>query len=793
MPPSKQPTPYDTIFDFIFASRKQKPGKKKPGPEIKMTELSGLAVSYAEIATKPWLYPVDQILGSVQAEINSLGGIVDWRMAGRTKFSEYAAKKKIKIGSKEYDALVSDMGSVDDLRFRVRGGEASSFLNNPRGYIDGAFKKYKAGRKWSTFGGFTKIMSAAQFGLWAKSMGVDTATSVDVGLMMAGSNRTVSARGSVGRALGAIHSEVGTKYGISRDSINQAIKNSQGQEDKSDKFRDASNELMASTPGLSRIHAERTASRIWGKKGDDNDLGLAGMEYNNFAKTSLIRKLKTEAARARASGDRKKSKQIMNLVGGIQNIGGTWGVLSGGPFVLGQAVGKFGFGARWIKDYLGSGVAFGAIVSGGMFSGGLGNTVFNVLKGSGDIKLVDSAGKVIKKIDKATGMLRDQTDTMLVAANTPQGKLFSRLYYLHPVNTVKGLIWDGHIWKRWAFDKKKGVLSANSTFYKIFQMMPKTLLSRGQEWFTEALSKKIWEKVKYRMAKVAVKIAQKFFKDALKGMAKQLSKMAFKEMIKKILVTVLTQVLGSAVPVVGNVAAILVDVALSVVVWIGEKLLKPFLELLALIVLGGLALLSVGIFGGLFGDDGTQYLQRHLSPPVTGSAGEDISTPVDWSDDPVPPHYDGTCPAGGGALRCTQGSHGSVSTFHRKTRAVDFGLAPGTPIYAPHNGVIIQSRAVSKCSDGTNYGGTIVLQEKNVDGSSGYTWTFYHLRPSVSQGQTVKRGDLIGRIDGPSTADYSNICWTGPHIHIHVKNSSGAYLDSEVVLHAIGCNFTCYN
>lgn len=127
MPPSKQPTPYDSIFDFIFASSKKKPKKTRPGPEVNMPGLSGLAVSYAEMATKPWMYPTDQILGSLQAEINSIGSIVDWRMAGKAGYTEYGAKKKVKIGSKEYDALVGDVGGVDDLRFRVRGGEASGF------------------------------------------------------------------------------------------------------------------------------------------------------------------------------------------------------------------------------------------------------------------------------------------------------------------------------------------------------------------------------------------------------------------------------------------------------------------------------------------------------------------------------------------------------------------------------------------------------------------------------------------------------------------------------------------
>lgn len=785
MPPSKQPTSYDSIFDFIFASRKQKPKKTKPGPEINIPALSGLAASYAEMAAKPWLYPVEQILGSVQAEVNSISPIVDWRMAGITGYSEYKAKKKVKIAGKKYDEIIGDVGSVDDLRFRVRGGEVSGFLNNPRGYIDKSFKKYKAGRKWSRFGAFTKVMSAAQFGLWAKSMGVDSATAWQVAAVMAGSSKTASSRIGVGRALGAIYDEVGSRYGISRDSVNKAIRNSQGQEKKVDRVSSAVNDLMASTPSLSNVQAEKTARHIWGKKGDDDDKGLAGTAYNEFAKNSLVMKLKTQAEKARASGDMTKATKIMSLAGGVQNIGGTWGKLQGGPFVLGQAVGKFGFGVKWFQDYVSGGIALGAIVSGGMFSGGLGTNVFNVLKASKDIDLVDSAGKVIKKEGKK------QIDNLLIAADTPQGALFSKLYYLHPVNAISGLVWDGRIWKLLAFNKAKNQLNADSIFYKLYKIMPKTVLEEARKLFAAKLIDPVWHKIKYKIAQVAVKISSKLFKDALKGMAGELSKLALKEMIKKILITVITQIIGTAIPVVGNIAAVVVDVLLYVATWIGEKLLKPFLELLALIVLGGAAVLLMFVFGNLLGDDGTQYLHRHLNPPLTGSGVIDDDIPVDWSDDPVPDHYNGTCPVGDGALRCTQGSYGDVSDYHRKTRAVDFGLVPGTPVYAPHDGVIVQSQSVSRCGDGTNYGGTIVLKEKNEDGSTGYTWTFLHLHPSVTQGQTIKKGDLIGRIDGPSTAEYSNKCWTGPHLHTHVQDANGAYLDSEVVLKAIGCKFTC--
>lgn len=92
----------------------------------------------------------------------------------------------------------------------------------------------------------------------------------------------------------------------------------------------------------------------------------------------------------------------------------------------------------------------------------------------------------------------------------------------------------------------------------------------------------------------------------------------------------------------------------------------------------------------------------------------------------------------------------------RRRRHLHTGLdliAPkGTPIYAPTNGVV-ESRGRTR-----GYGKVVVIDH-------GYSWEtrYAHLSEiAVKEGQTVKKGDIIGYVGSTGTA-------TGPHLHFEMR------------------------
>jgi murein DD-endopeptidase MepM/ murein hydrolase activator NlpD len=81
-------------------------------------------------------------------------------------------------------------------------------------------------------------------------------------------------------------------------------------------------------------------------------------------------------------------------------------------------------------------------------------------------------------------------------------------------------------------------------------------------------------------------------------------------------------------------------------------------------------------------------------------------------------------------------------------RGLDIAAPTGTPIYAPSDARVVLSRTFKK------YGGTIVL-----DHGFGVTSLYIHQSALKARaGQTVKKGELIGRIGATGVA-------TGPHLH----------------------------
>lgn len=92
-------------------------------------------------------------------------------------------------------------------------------------------------------------------------------------------------------------------------------------------------------------------------------------------------------------------------------------------------------------------------------------------------------------------------------------------------------------------------------------------------------------------------------------------------------------------------------------------------------------------------------------------------------------------------------------------RGNDYGVNNGTPVYAAADGVVLKSG-----SNATGYGKTIMLNHPQY----GESTVVAHMKSStVSNGQTVKQGDLIGYSDNTGKS-------SGPHVHFDIaKNKSG--------------------
>ena len=96
------------------------------------------------------------------------------------------------------------------------------------------------------------------------------------------------------------------------------------------------------------------------------------------------------------------------------------------------------------------------------------------------------------------------------------------------------------------------------------------------------------------------------------------------------------------------------------------------------------------------------------------------------------------------------------------------GNVPGTPVYAPANGTVVHTAYHQSC------GGNIVYIHHKVNGKA-YTSEFGHLRSyTVSPGQNVTKGQIIGYVGGDSSTWYYDRCTSGTHLHYSI--AYGYYL-----------------
>ena len=104
---------------------------------------------------------------------------------------------------------------------------------------------------------------------------------------------------------------------------------------------------------------------------------------------------------------------------------------------------------------------------------------------------------------------------------------------------------------------------------------------------------------------------------------------------------------------------------------------------------------------------------------------------------------------------------------------MDYAAVGGTNVTAAADGRVIET---NNCSKG--YGRKIVIEHERKDGKgSSYVSLYAHLsKILVSQGQTVKKGDVIGQVGGTScSGNQGDTPWKkyGDHLHFELRTSNG--------------------
>lgn len=102
----------------------------------------------------------------------------------------------------------------------------------------------------------------------------------------------------------------------------------------------------------------------------------------------------------------------------------------------------------------------------------------------------------------------------------------------------------------------------------------------------------------------------------------------------------------------------------------------------------------------------------------------------------------------------TQGAHGYAGG------SVDLGAKIGTPVVASHDGLVVLAK-----SSGYNYGyGKYIILMTEYNGKKIQTIYAHLSSVHVTPGQTVSRGELIGRVGSTGNS-------TGPHLHFEVRGA----------------------
>lgn len=269
----------------------------------------------------------------------------------------------------------------------------------------------------------------------------------------------------------------------------------------------------------------------------------------------------------------------------------------------------------------------------------------------------------------------------------------------------------------------------------------------------------------------------------------QISLRRVARILAKKAVHLLAQALGFATT--GGLANGLILVATEVIYFVGEKMLKPVVKIFALVAwsLGMLLILLVlGAFSMFDSINPFSRVGRELDvkrnttllsyefcgagqgPGANGDGTDDyFRREGDFPSNPPPSISGIICPLNPVPVRCTQGPFGKFS--HSNNNAIDVAPIEGqTYWYAPTDGFVSKAQRVfykgsQKC------GGIVHFKSEEL----GVTFVLIHATPRVTQGQEVRKGELVGEISLESHGNInfrsgSGTCATGKHFHLEVRH-----------------------
>ncbi len=127
---------------------------------------------------------------------------------------------------------------------------------------------------------------------------------------------------------------------------------------------------------------------------------------------------------------------------------------------------------------------------------------------------------------------------------------------------------------------------------------------------------------------------------------------------------------------------------------------------------------------------------------------------------------DGWRAARGGVARAYNQIRGvtAAGTYLRAHDGLDLEVSTGTFVLAPFGGVVVDPRPLWRPWDPARYGRVVVIRSEEPT-SPGYLVILAHLsRQSVSVGDSVRRGQVVGR-----TGRTGNAAGTVPHLHIELR------------------------
>lgn len=544
---------YDTIFSFLFSQQRSKKPLSRGKQQYNTPALSGLSSGLMEIAEGPFMYPFLTAFNAIGKDIDSLLPLLRVQLV----------KEETYPGGNSAGGLSAGFGL----------NSLSSILSNPRAFAQSAMKRYKKDRTWASIGGFTNnTMNGALFSLWAKNMGFSSSISANVGKSF--SEKIISEEQHnqmMKRAQTLASEKIVLENEIPLSLIRQGIEDSSSFDDKSDRVQKLKDVL--NTGGIASSNIDTVAQEVWGRDGDDSDLGLydRGKERTDAKKIAQKEVFELLSAKAAQAGDVKKQHLYARYLQGLA---------TDSAVTPGAIVGKAIFVGKWAYDGVVKGKFLDAVAAGD----------FGKLRMVTDKKTPLMENGVIAK--DAQG--RVKTISVTVASDNPIGKLFGDiLYYSHPINLVRGALWDGKLWLRMA--TRNGVVNTNSVFYSISQ-------------------KSIAQTISPISSFVRNKLVDPVINLILNN--------TLAKSIKAKIASIIGSLISAGIPGVGIVVNLLVN-------FVGDQFFQFFLEVIVLIFLAIIAI----PFIMLAGSHTITYLYDGLESPILSEQVNPVAVDDDTADE----------------------------------------------------------------------------------------------------------------------------------------------------------------